>query len=89
MAMIEEEQRHRITFEQAALKAEISDVKRGHYIGLAIGGAAIAGAIVTALVGAHPTVSIALVGLPIAGIIRSIIRRGGEDRDDAPPPKQD
>lgn len=74
MAMVEREQAHRIGEESAILKATIKDTARGHWIGLTIAVASIAGAIVTAYMGAHPTVSIALVGLPLVAIIQSIIK---------------
>lgn len=72
--MVEREQAHRISEESAVLAATIQDTKRGHWIGLAIAAASIAGAIWTAYIGAHPTVSVALVGLPLAAIIQSVMK---------------
>ena len=73
MAMVEREQAERHAADSAILAATIKDTQRGHWIGLAIAVASIAGAVATALYGAHPTVSIALVGLPLVAIIKSII----------------
>ncbi len=74
MTMIELEQHNRIDQNNAALTAEIDDTRRGHWIGGAISVFAIAGAVLTAYIGAHPTVSIALVGLPIVAIVQSFIK---------------
>jgi len=73
MKMVEDEQAHRISYEQAHLNALAGDTRRGHYIGLAISVASIAGAVYAASLGAHWSVSIALVGVPILGIIRAIV----------------
>jgi hypothetical protein len=73
MKMVEAEQSHRISYEQAHLNALANDTRRGHYIGLAISVAAMGGAAFTAYIGAHWSVSIALVGVPILGIIRAIV----------------
>ena len=71
--MVEREQAHRISEESAVLRATIQDTKRGHWIGAAIAAASIAGAVWTAYIGAHPMVSVALVGLPLAAIVQSIL----------------
>ncbi len=47
----------------------------GFYISIA----AIVAAALTAYLGAHPSVSIALVGLPIAAIVRSFLLRNSND----------
>ncbi|MCL2656852.1 MAG: hypothetical protein FWD62_05410 [Betaproteobacteria bacterium] len=73
MRMVEEEQAHRISYERTHLAAVVSDTQRGHYIGLLISLAAIGGALATAFLGAHWSVSVALVGIPILGIIRAIV----------------
>lgn len=74
MKMVEQEQAHRIDHEKTVLIATINDTKRGHWIGGVICVLSIAGAVFTAYIGVHPAVSIALVGLPLATIIQSIIR---------------
>jgi uncharacterized membrane protein len=51
----------------------------GKVLGVAVALACTAGAVYTAVIGAHPTVSIALVGLPIAAIIKAL-RGDGSNR---------
>lgn len=75
MAMVEQEQAHRIAHETKELDAAVSDFRRGHWIGGGLGAMSIIGAAFTAYIGAHPAVSIALVGLPVMAVIRSIIAR--------------
>lgn len=74
MSMVEREQAHRISEESSILRATIKDTARGHWIGVFIATASIAGCVATAVMGAHPTVSIALVGLPLVAIIQSIMK---------------
>lgn len=73
MGMVEREQEHGLAQEDTVLRATVGDTARGHWMGLVISIAAIAAAGATAYFGAHPTVSIALVGLPIVAIVRSIM----------------
>ena len=73
MAMVEQEQAHRIQHEDTILAATIADTRRGHWLGGAISLCAIVGAVYAVSIGAHPTVSIALVSLPIAAIVQSFI----------------
>ena len=73
MRMSEKEQDHRIEFENARLNIMAGDTRRGHYLGLIISICAIIGAVYTASIGAHWTVSVALVGVPILGIVRAIV----------------
>lgn len=73
MSMVEREQENRLQQENAVLSATISDTQRGHWMGLAISVVSICAAAWTASIGAHPTVSIALVGLPIVALVKSII----------------
>ncbi|MBI5270151.1 MAG: DUF2335 domain-containing protein [Burkholderiales bacterium] len=54
----------------------------GQILGAVIALAALAGGIYTALNGAHPTVSIALVGLPIAAIIKAVRSMQDKKPDD-------
>lgn len=71
--MVEEEQRHRQAYENAHLKATAGDTMRGHYIGLGISLAAIGASTYVASLGAHWSVSVALVGVPMLGIVRAIL----------------
>ncbi len=73
MSMIEREQAHRINYDNTALEAQKTDTRRGHFIGAAACVLAIAGAIFTAYIGAHPSVSIALVSVPILGMIQAFV----------------
>lgn len=52
----------------------------GQLLGAAVALASTAGAVYTAYLGAHPTVSIALVSLPVAAIIKAI-RSSGNSKD--------
>lgn len=73
MAMIEQEQAHRISYDTKALESMRSDIKRGHYIGGTVCVLAICGAIYTAFIGANFAVSIALVGVPVLGMIKAFM----------------
>lgn len=75
IAMVEREQAHRQQHERQEQHALIGDFRRGQRLAFVLGIASIAGSIYTAYIGAHPTVSIALVSLPIMAAIRSFIRR--------------
>lgn len=71
--MVEDEQAHRIAYEKKQLEALIRDTRRGHYIGLVISLVSIGGAITTALMGQPWQIPVALVGLPILGVITEIV----------------
>lgn len=73
MAMVETEQAHRIASESKVLAAHVADHRRGVWIGFILAGLAIGGAIYTAYLHAHPTVSIALVGLPLVLLIQTFL----------------
>lgn len=77
LAMVEREQARRIDADKEELTASIQDTKRGHYVGVAIALFAITASTYTAYIGAHWSVSVALVGLPIAAIINSVLKRNG------------
>lgn len=77
LKLVEQEQDHRISYESKSIEAAVRDTKRGHVIGGIISILAVCGAIFTAYIGAHPAVSIALVGLPIFGIVQAFIRNKG------------
>ena len=68
--MAEAEQSARLAREEEAIR---QDNKRGHWLGFIIALAAVIAASATAYFGAHPSVSIALVGVPILGIVKAII----------------
>ena len=73
--MVEQEQAHRIAHDNQALGAEIKDTKRGHLLGALISVVSIAASVFTAYIGVHWSVSVALVGLPIAAMVASITKR--------------
>lgn len=80
--MAEAEQKHRIESEREALFANIKAqqiegraIKRGHYLGAALSVVATIAAVVSAHIGAHPSVSIALIGVPLMSAVRAIILR--------------
>ncbi len=74
MAMVETEQAHRIESEAKILAATIRDTRRGHWIGLLLAVLSIVGAVVAVYLHAHPSVSIALVGLPLVALVNSVMR---------------
>lgn len=74
MRMVEQEQAHRIKHEESSLQASVRDMERRHWIGGAISMAAIAGAVYTAYIEAHPSVSTALVGVPLFAVINALFR---------------
>ena len=73
MSMIEREQEHRLRYDDTMLEAARSDIKRGHLIGAALCALALGGAITTAYLGADKAVSIALVGIPVLGMIKAFL----------------
>lgn len=80
LRMTEQEQAHRLASESAALDANIqasretqAQAKRGQTAGAFVSILAILSAIVSAWLGAHPTVSIALVSVPILGMVKALV----------------
>jgi uncharacterized membrane protein len=71
--MAENEQSHRIAIEGNAQHAAIRESKRGQWLGALISLSAIAGAVYSVYVGAHWSVPIALVGVPVLGIVKAIV----------------
>jgi uncharacterized membrane protein len=63
------EQRHRHNTEAALLDADAKAVKRGHWLGFAASAVCIIACLASIAMGAHWSVSIALVGLPIMSMI--------------------
>lgn len=74
LAMAEAEQAHRIAYEASGLQAATKEASRGQYLGAAISLAALCGAVYAAYIGTHWSVSVALVGIPVLGMIRAIVR---------------
>lgn len=80
--MAEMEQQHRIHTEQlaiqsnvAAANAEIKAAGRGTWMGFIVSTLAIAGAILTSYTGGHWSVSVALVSIPVMGVVRTLVIR--------------
>jgi len=74
LAMSEKEQAHRIDYESKGLAATIQEFRRGQYLGAIVSGIAVGGAIYTAYIGAYWAIPVSLVGVPILGIVRAIVR---------------
>lgn len=73
MKMVEAEQTHRIDHEAERLRVMARDTRRGHWIGGAISICSILGAVACVALHAPAAVSIALVGIPVLGMIRVIV----------------
>ncbi len=73
-ALVEKEQAHRIKMERGALYAEIGDTIGGKILGAVMTIAAIGAAAYTSLNGAHWSVSVAIVGVPITALIGLFVR---------------
>lgn len=78
--MSEQEQAHRLENEKAALEANIqssreaqAQAKSGQLAGALVSVLAIVSAVASAWFGAHPSVSIALVSVPILGMVKALI----------------
>jgi hypothetical protein len=80
--MAEEQQAHRIEFGKKALTAAIGDKRRGQWMGWTVAIAAVAGAIWTAANGAAWQVSVALVSVPVLGIVKALIPGPGSGKSE-------
>jgi uncharacterized membrane protein len=73
MRMVEAEQAHRIGHEAERLGVMARDTRRGHWIGGIISVSSIGGAVACVALHAPAAVSIAMVGIPVLGMIRVIV----------------
>lgn len=73
LRLTEQETGHRIEWEKKALDANISESRRGQWLGAGISALAVTGAVWAALAGVHYVVPIALVGVPVMAIARAIV----------------
>lgn len=73
--MAELEQAHRHQAENSMLEADKSVIRRGHWLGFCVSISAIGASAFTAWIGAHWSVSVALVGLPITAIVKDLVNR--------------
>jgi uncharacterized membrane protein len=71
LQLVEKEQSHRHEMDRDTLTTKAADVRRGQYLGAGIGVLAVGGAI--AIASSAPVVAVALVSVPVASIINSII----------------
>ncbi len=71
--MAEKQQEHRQITESTGLAASIEDTKRGQILGAVVSALAICGAAFAVYFGAHATVPIALVGVPLMAVIKAVI----------------
>ena len=75
MHMAELEQIHRHDYEIKILRQESSSIFNGQWLGAFTATSSIAAATFTAYIGAHWSVSCALVGVPMLGIVKAIVNR--------------
>lgn len=71
--MTEAEQAHRIAYENTGLVAAIAEAKRGQLLGAGISIFSLVSAIISIYWGAHWTVTVLLVGVPIMGLAKAIV----------------
>ncbi|MGH8291473.1 MAG: DUF2335 domain-containing protein [Steroidobacteraceae bacterium] len=74
LRMTEQEHAHRLSQEQEGLRADIKDSRRGQWFGAIIAFSAIVGAVVNATLGGPWQASVALVGVPLLGVVQAFIR---------------
>lgn len=74
-AMVEHEQTARIAHEAKSLDAAVIDGRVRRWQGFGLSVLCVVASVYSVYLGAHPTVSVALVGLPIAAAVKAIIGR--------------
>ncbi len=74
LRMTEQEHAHRLSQEQEGLRAEVKDSRRGQWLGATIALSAIVGALVNAALGGPWQASVALVGVPLLGVVQAFLR---------------
>lgn len=75
MRMAESEQSHRHGIEKAIIDAETKAKSRGYWLGFLVSITSMAGAVGTIMLGGHWAVSVALVGVPIASIVKAFVSK--------------
>lgn len=80
LRMAEREQAHRIAMEQQLVPADVSAGKRGQWLGAAISIVALCLAVFSHWIGAPWQVSVALVGVPVLSVARSLVLAFRADR---------
>ncbi|GHC55725.1 DUF2335 domain-containing protein [Neogemmobacter tilapiae] len=81
LRMAELEQAHRINLESQIVPANQQAATRGQWLGAAISLTALAGAALTVWLGAPWQVSVAMVGVPVLSVARSLVTAFKADRD--------
>jgi len=66
--------------ETKAIDAQIKEGKRGQWLGAAVALIAVTGAVWNGIAGGHWSISVALVGVPVLGMVQAIARRGRTPR---------
>lgn len=81
--MAEQQQAHRIAMEASLIQSNIVDTSRGQIFGVVVALVAVVGAIYLAATGAPWQVPVALVSVPILGVVKALIdgRRGAQHDD--------
>lgn len=82
--MAEKEQEHRHRMESTLVEAESKAQARGQWLGFAVSLASISGAVFSAVMHAPVAVSVALVGIPVAGVVKAFLKTK-DDREPPPP----
>ncbi|MCH8169100.1 MAG: DUF2335 domain-containing protein [Proteobacteria bacterium] len=82
LAMAEKEQEHRIALEQQIVPANATAGKHGQWLGAGISLLALLSAAFTAVMGAPWQVSVALVGVPVPSVARSLVTAFKTSDDD-------
>lgn len=83
LQMAEKEQAHRIHAEQQVVTGEIRANRRGQILGATIAALAVVGAVLTAWMGAPWPVPVALVSVPVLGIVHTIVNGRRAERQDS------
>jgi len=73
MRMAEAEQEHRHAIDKKIIESDSIAVSRGQWLGFFISALSIGGAIWTALKGVHWSIPVALVGVPLASIVKAFL----------------
>lgn len=73
--MAEREQEHRLAYEQAELQYSRNDFRYGQVIGGMLALICVVASVLSVHLAAHPSVSIALVGIPMTALIGKILKR--------------
>lgn len=82
--MAEKEQEHRHLMERTAAETESKAFSRGQVFGFAVSFASIVGAVAAAALHAPVAVPVALVGIPMAGVVKAFLATRATTTEAAP-----